>query len=124
MTEVAKRMGMLYNTFYSRINGRVVFSPEEVRDLVAAAPDRRFLEYLVDGTPFCIELRAVEEMTHANPGTEAFHKLSCACGLLESAKSLLDETEDAIVDRVALCGAVERSKRVLTDLRRCLVADS
>lgn len=52
LKDVADRMGMQYATLHARLHRRVVFSPEEVRDLIAAAPDIRFIGFFLDDTPF------------------------------------------------------------------------
>jgi len=52
LKDVAERMGMQYATLHARLHRRVVFSPEEVRDLIAAAPDLRLVEFFLDKTPF------------------------------------------------------------------------
>lgn len=52
LKDVAERMGMQYATLHARLHRRVVFSPEEVRGLIAAAPDIRFIGFFLDDTPF------------------------------------------------------------------------
>jgi hypothetical protein len=62
LKDVAERMGMQYATLHARLHRRVVFSPEEVRDLIAAAPDIRFVTFFLDGTPFiAVDRRALPE---------------------------------------------------------------
>ena len=49
---VASRMNIGYDTLHGRINNRVPFTAEEIRALLAAAPDPRFATFLLLGTPF------------------------------------------------------------------------
>jgi hypothetical protein len=62
LKDVAERMGMQYATLHARLHRRVIFSPEEVRDLIAAAPDIRFVTFFLDATPFiAVDRRALPE---------------------------------------------------------------
>ena len=58
MEEVAKKCGVSYDTFYARVSNRVLFSIEEIRLLIRAAPDARFVGYLLANTPFVAAERA------------------------------------------------------------------
>lgn len=50
--DVAKDMGLIYDTLYARLNQRVSFRPTEVRALISALKDIRLASTLLDGTPF------------------------------------------------------------------------
>lgn len=50
--DVAKDMGLSYDTLYARLNQRVAFRPTEVRALISALQDIRLASTLLDGTPF------------------------------------------------------------------------
>jgi len=84
LKDVAERMGMQYATLHARLHQRVVFSPEEVRDLIAAAPDIRFIAFFLDDTPFI----AVDR-SEASPGgvVETLH-LGATKTVLEAADVL------------------------------------
>jgi hypothetical protein len=62
LKDVAERMGMQYATLHARLHRRVVFSPEEVRDLIAAAPDIRFVAFFLDNSQFvAVDRRSLPE---------------------------------------------------------------
>lgn len=49
---VAGAMRINYDVLYGRLLNRVPFVAEEIRALLAAAPDPRFAAFLLSGTPF------------------------------------------------------------------------
>ena len=52
LKEVAERMDMQYATLHARLHQRVMFSPEEIKALIHAAPDVRFISYFLEGSQF------------------------------------------------------------------------
>ncbi|WP_037309701.1 phage regulatory CII family protein [Ruegeria halocynthiae] len=50
--EIANSMGLSYDALYARLRNRVVFSPEEIRSLIAVLPDARIASWLLLGTGF------------------------------------------------------------------------
>jgi hypothetical protein len=117
MTEIAGRMGLAYNTFYSRINGRVVFSPEEVRTLIAAAPDRRFAEYFLEDSPFKLSLREPGDIAETSRDAKILTLLTMAAGVLEAAQTLAKDADHSASDEPAFDHALDRSERALDALR-------
>lgn len=62
LKDVAERMGMQYATLHARLHRRVVFSPEEVRELIAAAPDIRFIDFFLRESRFiAVDRRSLPE---------------------------------------------------------------
>ena len=59
LKEVADRMEMQYATLHARLHQRVMFSPEEIRALIHAAPDVRFIAYFLDDSRFVAVDRTV-----------------------------------------------------------------
>ena len=117
MTEIARRMGLAYNTFYSRIKGRVVFSPEEVRALIAAAPDRRFAEYFLEDSPFKLTLREPGDVAETSRDAKVLALLTMAAGVLEAAHALAKDADHSTSDEAAFDQALDRSERALGALR-------
>lgn len=52
MREVAAELELPYATFYSRLNGRVPFRPNEIQKLIRVIPDSRIVEWLLARTEF------------------------------------------------------------------------
>ncbi|WP_425062197.1 hypothetical protein [Pyruvatibacter mobilis] len=52
MRQGAEACGIAYDTVYARVCKRVVFSAEEIRNIIRAAPDPRFAAYILSGTRF------------------------------------------------------------------------
>lgn len=69
---VARDIGLNYDTLYARLNQRVAFRPTECRALIASLEDIRLASTLLDGTPFMPADRPTEtegeggvvELTH------------------------------------------------------------
>ncbi|WP_428481354.1 hypothetical protein [Pyruvatibacter mobilis] len=52
MRQGAEACGIAYDTVYARVCKRVVFSAEEIRNIIRAAPDPCFAAYILSGTRF------------------------------------------------------------------------
>ena len=125
LKDVAERMGMQYATLHARLHQRVVFSPEEVRDLIAAAPDIRLIGFFLDDTPFI----AVDRTEGPDgKGVETLH-LGATKTVLEAAdvlraveRGMLDEHIDHR-DRARIAKEISEAERALASLRNRLDED-
>ena len=119
LKEVAKDMGMLYATLHARLHQRVAFSPEEIRALIAAAPDIRFAAYFLEGTPF-IAIDGYAEPTDDSP--ESVH-LGATKTVLETADVLraveqsLDDNHIDQRDKARIGKEIAEAERALATLR-------
>ena len=53
----AKAIGLTYDSLFARIHNRVMFSPEEIKSLIAAVPDIRIPAWLLEGSDFVVGRR-------------------------------------------------------------------
>lgn len=117
--EVASGMGMKYHTLYSRIRGDVKFSPAELRVLLRLAPDPRFVDYLLKGTPFIAVERcdgaydALPENVHLG----ATRTVIEAAGILEEVEAGLEDDKIDHRDRARIEKEIESAERALAALR-------
>lgn len=93
--KVAARCGMTYDSLYARLNNRVAFSAEEVRNLICAAPDPRFAGYLLSGSPFIAAERFDEDDLSDDP-LESIRRTAML--MMIEAGEVLDAIETAIGD--------------------------
>jgi len=95
--EAGKRIGMKYDTLYSRLNNRVPFRPEEVRDLLRVCGDVRVAAWLLEGSRFMAVERPDEDIVSGrSEGVRRLHK--SATRTVIEAVDLLREVERAISD--------------------------
>lgn len=122
LKDVAKAMGMLYATLHARLHQRVAFSPEEIRALIAAAPDIRFAEYFFEDTPF-IAVDGGAEPADGSP--ESLH-LGATRTVLEAADVLraveksLDDNRIDHQDKARIGKEIAEAERALATLRHRL----
>ena len=122
LKEVAEAMGMLYATLHARLHQRVAFSPEEIRALIAAAPDIRFAAYFLEGTPF-IAIDGYAEPTDDSP--ESVH-LGATKTVLEAADVLraveqsLDDNHIDHREKARIGKEIAEAERALATLRHRL----
>ncbi len=122
LKDVAEAMGMLYATLHARLHQRVAFSPEEIRALIAAAPDIRFAAYFLEGTPF-IAIDGNAEPTDDSP--ESVH-LGATKTVLEAADVLraveksLDDNRIDHRDKARIGKEITEAERALATLRHRL----
>ncbi len=121
LEETAAALGLTYHALYARLSNRVAFSAEEIRALVTAAPDPRFVAYLLRGTPFVAADRLPPEAETA----ETIHR--GATRLVIEATDVLEAVETALRDgrldhREArhIRNEVEVAERALATLRERL----
>lgn len=122
LKDVAERMGMQYATLHARLNQRVVFSPEEVRALIQAAPDIRLISYFLEGTPFiAVERAAFEKETAAASlhfgATQTVLEAADVLRVVE--KSLADDRIDHR-ERAQIAKEIAEAERALAALRNRL----
>lgn len=105
LKELAQRMGLSYVALYSRLRGRSAFRPEEIRTLLAEAPDRRLVDWLLADSPFVALERASPEPAEQKAGlmecgirslaeitklVEAIHAASAAGGMNAETQSRIE----------------------------------
>ena len=96
MEEVAQKCGVSYDTFYARVSNRIVFSIEEIRRLIRAAPDPRFAGYLLANTPFI----AADRVNPADMLDEPLESIRrTALLMLVEASEVAEAIENAIADK-------------------------
>lgn len=124
LQEVAEKMGMKYHTLYARLRGRVSFTPEEVRSLLAIVPEARLANFLLEGTPFI----AVDRIATQAQGGDGDVHLSATRTVLETADvlraveiSLLDKKIDH-QDKLRISAEINEAERALAALRARLAA--
>jgi Phage regulatory protein CII (CP76) len=122
LKDVAEAMGMLYATLHARLHQRVAFNPEEIRALIAAAPDIRFAAYFLEDTPF-IAIDGKAEPTDGSP--ESVH-LGATKSVLEAADVLravemsLDDNRIDHRDKARIGKEITEAERALATLRHRL----
>ena len=95
MRQIAEACGMAYDTFYSRVCKRVVFSAEEIRNIIRAAPDPRFAAYILSGTRFV----PAERTCPPGDTGEPFESIRrTAILMLIEASEVADAIEEALCD--------------------------
>jgi Phage regulatory protein CII (CP76) len=122
LKDVAERMGMQYATLHARLHRRVVFSPEEVRDLIVAAPDIRLIAYFLDNSPFiAVDRRDLPE----GSSIETLH-FGATRSVLEVADVLravekgMDDARIDHRDRAKINKEIAEAERALAALRQRL----
>ena len=120
LQDVAEKMGMKYHTLYARLRGRVSFTPEEVRSLLAIVPDARLANFLLEGTPFI----AVDRMmAQGSPGTEGDVHRGATRSVLEASdvlRAVENSLQDAKIDhqdRARIVAEINDAERALAALR-------
>lgn len=116
LQEVAERMGMKYHTLYARLRGRVSFTPEEVRSLIAIVPDARLANFLLEDTPFI----AVDRTAAQPPGPGDLHR-SATRSVLE-VSDVLRAVEIGLADMKIDHQDKARIAQELNDAERALAA--
>lgn len=124
LQEVAEKMGMKYHTLYARLRGRVSFTPEEVRSLLAIVPEARLANFLLEGTAFI----AVDRMAAQPGGGDSDVHRGATRTVLETADvlravelSLLDKKIDH-QDKLRIVSEINEAERALAALRARLTA--
>lgn len=119
LKEVAEAMGMRYATLHARLNQRVAFNPEEIRALMAVAPDIRFAVYFLEETPFI----AIDGGADASDSLEESVHLGATKTVLEAADVLrvveksLDDHRIDHRDKARIGKEIAEAERALATLR-------
>jgi len=121
---VAAQINMNEQTFYSRLYERTFFSVEEVRSLMAAAPDARFATYLLELSPFtpAQKTKSEEDVSSSVEGAAINNIVEAADVLREvqvglanrridhvEKQKILKEVQDAEIALATLRHAIERA---------------
>lgn len=125
--KVAMEMGLGYDALHARLVNRTPFSAEEIRRLIRAAPDARFVAWLLRGTPFIGAERGTALTTTEDLDVEAIH-MSATRIVLEAA-DVLESVEKALADRridhrdaLEIRNEIEVAERALASLGQHLRA--
>jgi len=119
MPAVAAALGLTYDSLYARIRNRVIFSADEVRALVAFAPDPRFVAYMLRGTAF---VAADRVSPAADAEGEAIHRGATrivleAADVLEAVENALRDGRVDHRDALDIRREIEIAERALASLR-------
>jgi hypothetical protein len=122
LKEVAKRMGMQYATLHARLHRRVVFSPEEVRELIAAAPDIRFVSFFLEETPFlAVDRTALPEGSEIETlHLGATRTVLEAADVLRAVEKALDDARIDHRERAKIGKEIAEAEHALAALRNRL----
>ena len=125
LKDVAKRMGMQYATLHARLHQRVVFSPEEVRDLIGAAPDIRLIEFFLDDTPFiAVDRTALPEGSEIETlHLGATRTVLEAADVLRAVETALDDARIDHRERAKIGKEIAEAEHALAALRSRLEGD-
>lgn len=121
LQEVAEKMGMKYHTLYARLRGRVSFTPEEVRGLLAIVPDARLANYLLDGTPFIAVDRMLAQGLDAGGDADvhrgATRSVLEVSDVLRAVEQGLSDARIDHQDRARIVSEINEAERALAALR-------
>jgi len=119
---VAQKMGMTYETLYSRIRNRTCFSAEEIRLLLRSAPDPRFSSFLLDGTDFIAAERfpSSDAAKEHSVYTAAHRVVFRAADVLQAIELALQDNRIDRGEAARIESEIEAAERVLMGLRECL----
>lgn len=121
LQEVAEKMGMKYHTLYARLRGRVSFTPEEVRGLLAIVPDARLANFLLDGTPFIAVDRMLAQGMDATGDADvhrgATRSVLEVSDVLRAVELGLSDAKIDHQDRARIVSEINEAERALAALR-------
>ena len=121
LQEVAEKMGMKYHTLYARLRGRVSFTPEEVRGLLAIVPDARLANFLLDGTPFiAVDRMLAQGMDATGDGDVhrgATRSVLEVSDVLRAVEIGLSDSKIDHQDRARIVSEINEAERALAALR-------
>jgi len=125
LKDVAERMGMQYATLHARLHRRVVFSPEEVQALIAAAPDIRLIGYFLDETPFiAVDRTSLPEGSAVDTlHLGATRTVLEAADVLRAVEKALDDARIDHRERARIGKEIAEAERALAALRHRLESD-
>lgn len=119
----ADALGMAYQTFYSRLApGRVPFTADEIRALIAETRRRELVDYLLEGTPF-IAVERFETAWQSRTDESAYSThdeiQQGAISNVYVAAEILQEVDNALRDRKI---DHQDKARILEDVHKAEVA--
>lgn len=120
--EVAAELDMKEQALYGRLYGRVRFSIEEVKAILAILEDIRIADYFLSGSPFV----AVERSSHEADESETVRSRATSTMfditdlLREVEKSLIDDGRIDHIEKIQIEKRLTEAERSLTSLRKCL----
>ena len=124
LEQVAAKMGLTYDALYARLRNRIRFTADEIRLLLAAAPDGRLVSYLLRDSPFV----AAERI---DPGLDdeeeqvlrATHRIVVeATDVLEAVDTALRDHKIDHRDARLINDEIEVAERALVSLRKRIEA--
>lgn len=120
IARVAGDMGMSYDVLYARIRNRTPFSADEIRALLRAAPDPRFVSYLLAHSPFVAAERIEARLDDTEEG---FYR--AANRIVIEATDVLRAVNDALLDHKLdhrdlhqIHSEIAEAERALVSLRK------
>lgn len=124
--DVAADMGMKYDTLYARVNGRVPFSAEEIRDLIRCAPDARLANYVLRDSDFIAIDRVLAEEVQDNKDIHfgATHSVLQVSDVLRAIEKALDDDRLDHRERASVMRTINEAERSLASLRHRITADT
>lgn len=123
LQEVAERMGMKYHTLYARLRGRVSFTPEEIRSLLAIVPDARLANFLLEGTPFiAVDRMAAQPSSPGDLHRSATRSVLEVSDVLRAVELGLADMKIDHQDKVRIAQELNDAERALAALRARLAA--
>ncbi len=116
---IAPSMGLSYDALHARVHNRVSFTAEEIRHLIAVAPDPRFVTYLLRGTRYVAAERpeAVDEPVPDAVLRGATRIVIEATDVLEAVEFALGDGRIDHRDGLAILKEIEIAERALASLR-------
>jgi len=124
MEEVARDLGLKYDTLYARVAGRVPFSADEINALIRVIPDVRLINLLLDDTRFIAIDR--HDMANIEPADEilrgATRSVLEVSDVLRAVEEGLRERRLDHRDRKAIEDEILEAEQALAALRQRLEA--
>jgi hypothetical protein len=121
LTEIAEAVGLSYDAFYARLRNRVVFSPEEVRALIAAVPDARIVSWVLLNTGYiAAERGALDEPNLTEQESLRHSVIRMLIEASEAASQVESALRDGHVDHreaIQIQRDIETAERAIATLR-------
>ncbi|SNY92096.1 hypothetical protein SAMN04515647_2344 [Cohaesibacter sp. ES.047] len=116
---VAKNMGLSYHAFHQRLDGKTIFSADEIRRLIACFPDAAIVSYLLRGTRFVAAERITAGLSEEEEAIyQAAHRIVFeASDVLRVVDQALNDGHISTRDVVTINGEIEEAERSLVSLK-------
>ena len=124
ITSVAAAMGMTYQAFYQRLDGRTAFSADEIRRLIACFPDASIVSYLLRGTAFIAADRVDPDRSHEEEKIyKAVHRTVLeASDVLRVVDIALRDGKIDHREAITITEQIEEAERSLVSLREYIAS--